>query len=158
MPALSMIWGVCARPRVSKQAAKIGNFEGIFESCVTNFDKISSFSLRSRYGKFRVFHPSSEFVVRQGRSVSDLQRTPCREPHTPTPLPGTTHAARQRPAGAAHRGTRLSAAHTMTMSLTLFYEHRASLGEGVRATRGARSRAPEMQRIATCNTVDPSRV
>jgi hypothetical protein len=33
-----------------------------FEPCVTNFDKISFFSLRSRYGKFRGFHPSSEFV------------------------------------------------------------------------------------------------
>ena len=72
-----------------------------FESCVTNFDKISFFSLRSRYGKFRGFHPSYYKI----RSVSDLQN--------PTATPLTQ-------AGAAHRGTRLSAAHTITMSL--FYQ------------------------------------
>ena len=60
-----------------------------FESCVTNFDKISFFSLRSRYGKFRGFHPSYYKI----RSVSDLQN--------PTATPLTQ-------AGAAHRGTRLS--------------------------------------------------
>ena len=53
--------GVAAR--VSKGCHR--KFQGHnFESCVTNFDKISGFSLRSRYpyGKFRGFHPSSEFV------------------------------------------------------------------------------------------------
>ena len=73
-----------------------------FESCVTNFDKISFFSLRSRYGKFRGFHPSNYKIF---RSVSDLQN--------PTATPLTQ-------AGAAHRGTRLSAPHTITM--LLFYQ------------------------------------
>ena len=78
--------GVAAR--VSKGCHR--KFRGHnFESCVTNFDKISFFSLRSRYGKFRGFHPSYYKI----RSVSDLQN--------PTATPLTQ-------AGAAHRGTRLS--------------------------------------------------
>jgi hypothetical protein len=40
-----------------------------FDSCVTNFDKISVFSLRSRYGKFRGFH--RHFGIRT--AVSNLQ-------------------------------------------------------------------------------------
>ena len=81
--------------------AAIGNFE----LCVTNFDKISFFSLRSRYGKFRGFHPS--YII---RSVSDLQN--------PTATPLTQ-------AGAAHielRGTRLSAAHTITERWGFLYD------------------------------------
>ena len=50
---------------------------------MTNFDKISFFSLRSRYGKFRGFHPSYYKI----RSVSDLQNP------TATPL---TQAGAQR--------------------------------------------------------------
>ena len=48
-----------------------------FESCVTNFDEISFFSLRSRYGKFRGFHPS--YII---RSVSDLQNPTATQSHT----------------------------------------------------------------------------
>ena len=110
-----------ANPTVLTQAVKIGGawgkkdlglarvskgchmkFRGHnFESCVTNCAKISFFSLRSRYGKFRGFHPSYYKI----RSVSDLQN--------PTATPLTQ-------AGAAHRGTRLSAPHTITM--LLFYQ------------------------------------
>ena len=48
-----------------------------FESCVTNCAKISFFSLRSRYGKFRGFHPSYYKI----RSVSDLQNPTGPQPH-----------------------------------------------------------------------------
>ena len=46
-----------------------------FDSCVTNFDKISVFSLRSRYGKFRGFH--RHFGIR-------YRGEQCAKPHTRT--------------------------------------------------------------------------
>ena len=75
-------------PRVSKGCHR--KFRGHnFESCVTNFDKISVFSLRSRKGpRWQISWISTLFGI---RSVSDLQN------ENPTPL--TRLAARSAAAG-----------------------------------------------------------
>ncbi len=82
---------------------------------MTNFDFISFFSLRSPRTQISSISHSSEFVP---TSVSDLQN------------PTRTHAA-----GAqrrAHRGTRLSAANTITMNnVTITMSQRAEDGETV---------------------------
>ena len=77
-------------PRVSKGCHR--KFRGLhnFESCVTNFDKISVFSLRSRKGpRWQISWISTLFGI---RSVSDLQNE-----NPPTPL--TRLAARSAAAG-----------------------------------------------------------
>ena len=54
---------------------------------MTNCAKISFFSLRSRYGKFRGFHPSYYKI----RSVSDLQNPTA----TPLTQAGAAHTRRK---------------------------------------------------------------
>ena len=77
-PILSVATGCLGCIRVSNGCHR--KFRGHnFDSCVTNFDKISVFSLRSRYGKFRGFH--RHFGIRT--AVSNLQNMQ-HEPHTRT--------------------------------------------------------------------------
>jgi hypothetical protein len=92
--------------------AAIGNFEAIISNRVSQISiKFRFFHFASAMANFVDFTPLRN-LFRERRS------TEVRTPH-----PARTHAA-----GAAHRGTRLSAAHTITMSL--FYQTISLLCEG----------------------------